>query len=108
MYCRRSLTVTAALFATAILSQSVFATAAVSSFSVSADLTQEEREFVKKSPPVKLCVDPEWEPFEKLTPEGEYVGIGADIAKTVFERVGLRYEIYKTPHWDDSVAASKE
>lgn len=108
MYGRRFLTVTAALFATAVLSQSVFATAAVSSFSVSADLTQEEREFVKKSPPVKLCVDPEWEPFEKLTPEGEYVGIGADIAKTVFERVGLEYEIYPTAHWDDSVAAAKE
>lgn len=87
---------------------SVFAAAASASFSPAAQLTDEEREFVRKSPPVKLCVDPDWEPFEKLDADGNYVGIGADIAKTVFERVGLKYEVYKTAHWDESVAAAKE
>lgn len=54
-----------------------------------------------------MCVDPDWEPFEKIDSEGKYVGIGADLVRTVFERVGLKIEILKTSDWDESVAASK-
>ena len=90
-----------------LFSQSVSAATEASSFSISADLSPEEREFVRQSPVIKLCVDPDWDPFEVLDSEGNYEGIGADVAKTVFDRVGLKYEIYPTAHWDDSLAASK-
>lgn len=72
-----------------------------------ADLSPEERAYVEKTKTVALCVDPDWEPFEKIDSEGRYVGIGADLVRTVFERTGLKFEVYKTADWDESVAAAK-
>lgn len=69
--------------------------------------TPEETAYITKSAGIKMCVDPDWVPFERITPEGQHEGIAADLVQLVAQRVGLQIELYPVSSWDDSLAASK-
>lgn len=56
---------------------------------------------------VTMCVDPDWEPFEQITPHGEYVGIAADLVRLVAQRVGVELRLVPTRDWDESLALSR-
>ncbi|MBF0219602.1 MAG: transporter substrate-binding domain-containing protein, partial [Gammaproteobacteria bacterium] len=56
---------------------------------------------------VKVCVDPDWPPFETLDKEGNHHGIGADLLRLVGERAGVTFSIVKTTDWVASLAASQ-
>lgn len=73
----------------------------------SVELTPHERDYLQKLGPIKVCVDPDWAPFETLSAKGEYVGIGADLLFLVAQRLGMNIEIYKTKDWDETMLASK-
>lgn len=72
------------------------------------ELSPEEQKYIASVGTVKVCIDPDWYPFEESDEKGEYVGIGADLFKLVAKRTGLKYEIYRTSDWDVSLLASKE
>ncbi|KDE39811.1 Sensory box/GGDEF family protein [Nitrincola lacisaponensis] len=57
--------------------------------------------------PVQMCVDPDWEPLEKLTPEGEFIGIAADLLRLIFERAALKVEIVQTADWNETLKKSQ-
>ncbi|SFX00961.1 diguanylate cyclase domain-containing protein [Marinospirillum alkaliphilum] len=59
------------------------------------------------TPPVRMCIDPDWEPLERLTPEGEFIGIAADLLDMIFARVGLDYEVQPSRDWDESLAMAQ-
>jgi len=71
------------------------------------ELTPKEREYLSNRPPIKMCVDPDWEPYEKINEKGEHEGIAADLIKLVASRVGVKIELYKTNDWNESVDAAK-
>ncbi|MCD6664615.1 MAG: transporter substrate-binding domain-containing protein [Hydrogenophaga sp.] len=71
-------------------------------------LTADEQAFVARSEPVTVCVDPDWEPFERLTESGEHVGIAGDLLRLVVSRVGLRLNILPVSSWEESIRASKD
>jgi diguanylate cyclase (GGDEF)-like protein/PAS domain S-box-containing protein len=71
------------------------------------ELSPKESDFLRFLGPVRVCVDPDWEPFERITPDGEYVGIAADMIRLVGERAGLTFLITSTRDWDESVALSR-
>lgn len=71
------------------------------------DLTLEEEEYLRFLGPVSVCVDPDWEPFERIDSDGAYVGIAADLLRLVGERAGITFLITPTATWDESVAMSK-
>jgi len=70
-------------------------------------LTAEERAYLDRHPRVRLCVDPDWAPFERINARGEHEGIGADLVQLVAKRVGLTIELLPVASWDESLAASK-
>lgn len=72
------------------------------------ELSIEEKEYLAKLGTIKACIDPDWEPFEKLNSAGEYEGIGADLLSLVAKRLGISIVILPTKDWDESVQASKE
>lgn len=74
---------------------------------LSVELTLDEQNYLKHLGVVKVCVDPDWEPFESLDSTGKYSGIGADILFLIASRIGLPLEILYTKDWDESVEASK-
>lgn len=71
-------------------------------------LTDEEKAYVASSGPISVCVDPDWEPFERLTETGEHVGIAGDLLRLVASRVGLGLNILPVSSWDESLRASKD
>lgn len=58
--------------------------------------------------PVTMCVDPDWEPYERLTEDGEFVGIAADLIRLIAERSGVKLQLVPTRNWDESLAFSRE
>lgn len=67
----------------------------------------EEKTYIEKSSVIRMCVDPDWAPFERINEKGEHEGISADLIKLVAQRVGLKIELYPVKTWDESLATSK-
>ncbi|MBN2222312.1 MAG: diguanylate cyclase [Vallitaleaceae bacterium] len=57
---------------------------------------------------IKICVDPDWYPYEKINAQGEYVGISADFLHLIEERLGIRFQLVPTQDWSESIQKSKE
>lgn len=70
-------------------------------------LSPEEKTYVEHVKAVKMCVDPDWAPFERINAQGQHEGIAADLVQLVAQRVGLSIELYPTTTWEESLAASK-
>jgi ABC-type amino acid transport substrate-binding protein len=58
--------------------------------------------------PILLCVDPDWEPYERVTADGEYVGIAPDLLRLIFDRAGLEFDVVRTANWDESLSVARE
>jgi diguanylate cyclase (GGDEF)-like protein/PAS domain S-box-containing protein len=71
------------------------------------ELSSAEEEYLRSLGPVSVCVDPDWEPFERLDPDGAYLGIAADLLRLIGARAGVAFQIKPTPDWDQSVSLSK-
>lgn len=70
-------------------------------------LNKEEKAWLAENGPVTLCVDPDWEPYERLTETGEFIGIAADLIHLIAERSGLSLTLVPTRNWDESLDFSR-
>lgn len=68
------------------------------------ELTQEERDYLDRLGPVLMCVDPDWEPYEKLAQNGVYSGIAADLIGLISQRIGVSIDVVPTTSWSNSIA----
>lgn len=71
------------------------------------ELTQEEMDYLDRLGPVLMCVDPDWEPYEKLSQDGVYSGIAADLIGLISRRTGVSIDVVPTASWPDSIARVK-
>ncbi|MDD2539883.1 MAG: diguanylate cyclase [Desulfuromonadaceae bacterium] len=71
-------------------------------------LSPSEQSYLKKSGAVTMCVDPDWEPYERINSKGEHVGIAADLVALVAARSGVALKLVPTKSWEESLTASKE
>lgn len=71
------------------------------------DFTSWERAYIAQAAPIRLCVDPDWAPFEHIDEQDKHVGIAADLVQLVAQRVGLKIVLYPVKTWEESLAASK-
>lgn len=71
------------------------------------ELTPQERAYLERTGTIRLCVDPDWVPFERINPQGQHEGIAADLVQLVAQRVGLKVELFPVKTWDESLVASK-
>ena len=55
--------------------------------------TQEELDWIRKNPIVKIGVDANWPPFEYVNEKGEYKGIASDYLEIISKYTGLKFEI---------------
>lgn len=70
-------------------------------------LSPDEAAWIAAHPLVKMCVDPDWVPFERIDEQGRHQGIAADLVQLVAQRVGLRIEVLPTRDWNESLRASQ-
>ena len=67
-------------------------------------LTAEEQAYVQSRGSVKMCVDPDWYPYEKIDENGRHWGIAADLIALVAQRTGLHVELVPTRDWQESLS----
>lgn len=70
-------------------------------------LSDAERAYLARLGSVRLCVDPDWFPFERISPDGRHEGIAADLIGLVARRVGVDIRLLPTKTWEESLAASR-
>ena len=70
-------------------------------------LSTEEENYLNNKKSLTMCIDPDWEPFEKLDKNNEHVGIAADIIRLISSKLGIQIKIIPTKSWEESVEFSK-
>ncbi|MCP5305171.1 MAG: transporter substrate-binding domain-containing protein [Chromatiaceae bacterium] len=70
-------------------------------------LTADERRWLREHPVLRFTGDPNWLPYEARDDRGNYVGIVADLLKTVESTLGITFEYIPTPTWSESVALAR-
>ncbi len=67
------------------------------------NLTQEEKEYLKKKKKILMCVLPDWLPFDQIDKNGKHKGIGADFIKIISKDIGTPIELLPTKQWSESL-----
>jgi len=65
-------------------------------------LTQEEQDFIREHPVIRLGVDPTFVPYEFIDTDGTYKGIAADYINLICEKTGLQMEVVKGLTWTEA------
>ena len=66
-------------------------------------LSEEEENYLKDKKTIKMCVDPDWEPYERLDSSGKYVGFAADLIHLIENKINKKMELVKTNTWSESL-----
>jgi len=80
----------------------------VSKITITPDmLTEEEHQYLLQKESIKMCVDPDWMPFEHINRMGNYEGILADYTKLFSQKLGIPFVLQKTENYRQSRAYLK-
>lgn len=71
-------------------------------------LTEQEKEWLKTHPVIRVGIDHNWPPIESVDEKGRHTGISASYLHLLEKRLGVRFEVdYSRPLWSDSIRAVK-
>lgn len=70
-------------------------------------LTDTEKQYLKQKQVLKVCVDPNWLPLERITQNGHYEGISADIFKEISNKLKIPIKLVKTSSWEETIENAK-
>lgn len=75
------------------------------SASVMAEQTApEETAYLQAHPELRLCVDPDWMPYERLDSDGHYQGLIAEYMALFQQRLGVRFRPVPVTSWSETRA----
>ncbi|MCW3788896.1 transporter substrate-binding domain-containing protein [Plebeiibacterium sediminum] len=66
-------------------------------------LSEEEKEYLDQKESVKMCVDPNWMPFEQIDKNGQFKGISADIVQMISKIINKPIELVSTESWTQTL-----
>lgn len=69
------------------------------------ELTFAERAYLAQKGAIKMCVQPDWLPYERINEKAEHEGFGADMIVLMQERLGIKIKLHPTKDWAASLAA---
>ena len=70
-------------------------------------LTKAEIDYLKAKGELKLCVDPDWMPFEAIKND-KHIGIAADLFNILRKNSNISMQLYPTKSWQESIEAAKQ
>lgn len=70
-------------------------------------LTDSQKKYLKQKKEIRMCVDPEWMPFESIQNE-LHVGVAADVINKFQEKLSIPIRFVKTKSWNESILKAKE
>ena len=65
-------------------------------------LNEDEKIYLKNKKSIKMCVDPDWMPFEKIE-KGKHIGMAADYIKILEEKIQTPITLIPTKTWSESL-----
>ncbi len=71
-------------------------------------LSKNEKLYLENKKVVKMCVDPNWMPFEKIDKNGNYIGIISEYPKLFAKRLKIKFELVKTKNYGKSLQYLKQ
>jgi diguanylate cyclase (GGDEF)-like protein len=69
--------------------------------------TLQEQEYLHNKKTIKMCIDPDWMPFEK-NDNGKHIGMSADYIDIFKEEIGVPIEMVNTQNWFESLEFVKQ
>ncbi len=70
------------------------------------ELTQQERDWIKAHPDIRLGVDPEYAPFEYIE-DNQYKGMASDYIKLLNQRLKLNMQVSDNLSWSEVIDSAK-
>ena len=64
--------------------------------------TPSEQAYIAANPSLRLCIDPNWLPYEGLTDEGKYVGLIPEYMREIEARTGILFDVVRTSSWQET------
>lgn len=71
--------------------------------SVKLELSQKEKEYLRKKATISMCINPDWMPFEKFDENEKYIGISADYFKLFTQKLSIKFQVIPTVSWTQSL-----
>ncbi|MBU0632922.1 ABC transporter substrate-binding protein [bacterium] len=71
-------------------------------------VTAQERDYLEQKKEIKMCIDPNWMPFEAFDMDGNNIGMTADFFKIFSKKIGIPIKAVRTKTWSESVEFAKE
>ena len=71
-------------------------------------LSEEEKNYLKKKGQINICIDPNWFPFEKISKDGQHIGISSDYFKFFAEQIDTPFKLIKTSTWTQTLEFAKQ
>jgi two-component system, NarL family, sensor histidine kinase EvgS len=65
-------------------------------------LSSTETGFLEKHGIIRMCVDPDWMPFERINQISLHEGIAADFVQLMATRLGISIKLVQTSNWEES------
>lgn len=66
-------------------------------------LSDEERKYLKEKKVIKICVLPNWLPYEQIDENGEHKGIGNDLMNRISKYIETPIKLIPTKEWGESL-----
>ena len=76
-------------------------------FASSVTFTPDQEAYLEKKKVIKMCVDPDWAPFEVINSNKEHEGIAADIIRLVAQNLGIQVQLVYTRTWEETIKKSQ-
>ncbi|MGD9623665.1 MAG: transporter substrate-binding domain-containing protein [Arcobacter sp.] len=70
-------------------------------------LDDDELSYLSKKKLIKMCVDPNWMPLERINENGFHEGMAADLIKKMSQKLNINIELIKTSSWEQSLEFAK-
>ena len=69
-------------------------------------LSIEEEQYLKNKKVIKICIDPNWMPFEKIK-DGKHIGLSSEYMQLFSEKLGIPIILVPTKTWTESLNKAK-
>jgi diguanylate cyclase (GGDEF)-like protein/PAS domain S-box-containing protein len=73
-----------------------------------AQLSEEEQRYLATLGEIRMCVDPDWMPLEKIDQNGRHIGIGAEVMNLMRDKLPVPVRLVRTSSWQETLAFARE
>jgi ABC-type amino acid transport substrate-binding protein/nitrogen-specific signal transduction histidine kinase len=74
---------------------------------ISVELTDDEKQYLREKKQIKMCIDPDWMPFEKFDKNDNHIGMTADYYEMFRKSLNIDIKVIKTDTWTESLESVK-